>query len=276
MPQPYLFRKTKGTAIWFFKCFFRTLGIGITSYANLVELKEKSFDRSPQDLEFIRALGPANYESNISLLSKSRSQLRQDLFVLSERVHERKGGYFVEFGATNGIDLSNTYLLETEFSWTGILAEPARVWEKQLKTNRPDASIETLCVWKDSNSTLTFNETNVPELSTVNSFSDKDLHGNTRSAGKRYEVQTISLSDLLRKHGAPKFIDYLSIDTEGSEFEILNAFDFKEFSIGIITVEHNYTPQRELIFALLTSHGYKRKYEEISQWDDWYVKSLSV
>lgn len=247
------------------------LGVGITSYANLVNLQKKALDRSHQDLEFIRAFSPANYELMITLLSKSKSQLRQDLFVLSEARYKR-GGYFVEFGATNGIDLSNTYLLETEFSWTGILAEPARVWEKKLQLNRPNTSIETLCVWKDSNSSLTFNETYYPELSTVDSFSDKDGHKNTRLAGKKYEVQTISLNDLLIKHQAPKYIDYLSIDTEGSEYEILKAFNFDEYSIGIITVEHSYTPQRELIFALLTSRGYKRKYEGISEFDDWYVK----
>jgi FkbM family methyltransferase len=235
-------------------------------------LQEKSSDRSLRDLELVRTLGPANYEAIITLLSKSRSQLRQDLFVLPE-VKYKKRGYFVEFGATNGIDLSNTYLLETEFFWTGILAEPARVWGKKLKANRPNTSIETLCVWKDSNSSLTFNETSVPELSTVDSFSNKDGHRNTRSAGKKYDVQTISLIDLLIKYQAPKYIDYLSIDTEGSEYEILKAFDFNEFNIGVITVEHNYTPQRELIFSLLTSYGYKRKYENISAFDDWYVKS---
>ena len=274
MREVIIFRKFQERAIWFLKYLFRTLGIGITSYANLIKLLEKSSDRSFQDLEFIRALGPANYESTISLLSKSRSQLRQDLFVLSEaKCTKKRGGYFVEFGATNGIDLSNTYLLETEFSWTGILAEPARVWEKQLKENRPNTFIETLCVWKDSNSSLTFNETDVPELSTVDIFSGKDGHKFTRLAGKKYEVKTISLNDLLVKHRAPKYIDYLSIDTEGSEYEILKSFNFKEFSVGIITVEHNYTPQRELIFALLASHGYKRKYENISAFDDWYVKS---
>ena len=244
-------------------------------YRNLVNLQEYRNLVNLQDLEFIRALGPANYESTISLLSKSRSQLRQDLFVVSETEHKikNKSGYFVEFGATNGIDLSNTYLLETEFSWTGILAEPARLWEKQLRANRPNASIEILCVWKDSNSSLIFNETEAPELSTIDSFSDGDLHRSRRLEGKKYEVQTISLNDLLRKHRAPKYIDYLSIDTEGSEYEILEAFNFNEFSFGIITVEHNYTPQREKIFALLTGHGYKRKYENISAFDDWYVKS---
>jgi len=272
MREVTILKVIKNRAIWFLKYLFRKLGIGITSYSNLVNLLEKSSDRRIKDLEFCRALAPTNAESMISLLSKSRSQLRQDLFVLFETEYKREG-YFVEFGATNGIDLSNTYLLESEFSWTGILAEPARVWERQLKINRPNTVIESLCVWKDSNSSLTFNETDSPELSTVDSFSDKDSHKNSRRAGRKYEVKTISLSDLLIKHQAPKHVDYLSIDTEGSEFEILNAFNFSDFSFGIISVEHNFTPQRELIFALLTSHGYKRKFEDLSEFDDWYVLS---
>jgi FkbM family methyltransferase len=275
VPKVILLKKIQVKAIWFLKYFFRKIGIGITSSANLVDLLEKSSDRSRHDLEFIRALGPANYESTISLLSKSRSELRQDLFVLSEvdYLEQKRGGYYVEFGATNGIVHSNTYLLDTEFSWSGILAEPARVWQKQLNQNRPNASIESLCVWKDSNSSLTFNETDLPGLSTIEIFSTKDSHRNTRLRGKVYEVQTISLNDLLKKYKAPKWIDYMSIDTEGSEYEILKSFNFDEYSIRVITVEHNYTPQRELIFALLTSHGYKRKYEEISLYDDWYVKN---
>ena len=122
-----------------------------------------------------------------------------------------RGGYFVEFGAADGIDQSNTYLLETEFSWSGILAEPARVWKKKLQVNRLNSSIETLCVWKDSNSNLLFNETDHPEISTIDSFSNKDGHRNTRRAGKKYEVQTISLNNSLRKHQAQKYIDYLPI-----------------------------------------------------------------
>ena len=66
-------------------------------------------------------------------------------------------------------------------------------------------------------------------------------------------------------------IDYLSIDTEGSEFEILNSFDFSKFKFRIITCEHNYTPMREKIFELLTKNGYTRVFKEISFNDDWYV-----
>tara|TARA_B100000242_G_C42645512_1_gene303440 strand:- start:264 stop:500 length:237 start_codon:yes stop_codon:yes gene_type:complete len=77
---------------------------------------------------------------------------------------------------------------------------------------------------------------------------------------------------MLKKHNAPKTIDYLSIDTEGSEFEILSNFDFDEYDIKIITCEHNYTSMREKIFDLLSAQGYERKYSEFSLFDDWYVR----
>jgi hypothetical protein len=77
--------------------------------------------------------------------------------------------------------------------------------------------------------------------------------------------------DLLRKFNAPNKIDYLSIDTEGSEFDILEAFDFNDYQFSVITCEHNHTPSREKIFDLLTHNGYSRKFEQLSYWDDWYV-----
>jgi hypothetical protein len=87
-----------------------------------------------------------DYVDNIKL---SKAQIAQDLFVLSE-LGFKKSGFFVEFGATDGVQLSNTHLLETEFSWTGILAEPGRNWHKELEKNR-NASIEKDCVWSVSN-----------------------------------------------------------------------------------------------------------------------------
>jgi FkbM family methyltransferase len=277
-------RTTSNRVIWLLKSVFRLFGVGVTSYSNLVHLnqletnvnlREKTLNRSLYDLEFIRAVSAPNKEAVIHLLDKSKSQLRQDLFVLIE-TNYKQGGYFVEFGAADGFNLSNTYLLESEFLWKGILGEPAKIWETELYQNRPNASIETYCIWKDSDSNLIFNETVVPELSTVDSFSLEDGHGNTRSRGRKYQVQTISLNDLLKKYNAPRYIDYLSIDTEGSEYEILSAFNFDEYTFGIITVEHNYSSQRNKIFELLTRHGYVRKYETISGFDDWYIKAEDV
>ena len=53
-------------------------------------------------------------------------------------------------------------------------------------------------------------------------------------------VETISLNDLLDFYNAPKLIDYISIDTEGSELDIIQNFDFKKRTINIISIEHNY------------------------------------
>lgn len=224
-----------------------------------------------QDLALLQALPNEMASMLLMHLKKSRSQLRQDLFVLSH-LNFKKRGFFVEFGATNGQDLSNTYLLEKEFAWDGVLAEPAKCWHKDLKKNRC-SSIEKNCVWRDSDSTLTFNEFSQPEFSTVKTYTDLNYHKELREQNKSYNVKTISLYDMLVKHEAPSKIDYLSIDTEGTEFEILSAFDFSKYSFEIITCEHNFTPEREKILKLLSHNGYKRVYTEFSKFDDWYVKS---
>jgi len=210
-----------------------------------------------------------NQEELDALTAKSKSQLGQDMFVLSE-LGFKKDGYFVEFGATNGVDLSNTYLLEKDLGWTGILAEPAKVWAEALTKNRK-CHIDYDCVWSTSGEVLEFNEVNAAELSTISTFSGVDEHATTRTSGTKYLVTTISLLDLLKKYNAPKEIDYLSIDTEGSEFDILNAFDFDAYKFKVITCEHNFTPMRVKIYELLTSKGYTRKHTEYSRFDDWYV-----
>ena len=204
-----------------------------------------------------------------ALDAKSTSQIGQDMFVLSELGFKRDG-YFVEFGAANGKDLSNTYMLEKELGWTGIVAEPAMIWRDELVKNRT-CKISFDCVWTKSDELLEFNEVSAPELSTIHAFSDSDGHHQTRKEGKKYGVYTVSLIDLLKQFNAPKEIDYLSIDTEGSEFEILSAFDFDAYKIKVITCEHNFSPMRDKIRDLLLSKGYEHKYAEFSQFDDWYV-----
>ncbi len=111
-----------------------------------------------------------------------------------------------------------------------------------------------------------------PGLSTINLYSNEDLHSVTRKDGKIYNVETISLNDLLLKYDAPLDMDYLLIDTEGSEFDILSNFDFDKYTFKVITCEHNYTPMRQRIFDLLTKNGYIRKFEGLSKFDDWYIK----
>jgi FkbM family methyltransferase len=246
-----------------------SLDIGVTRLSTLEKLKQNA--AAAHDLRVLSAFPNEHAARLLRSLPHSHSQYRQDLFVLSQ-LNFKTNGYFVEFGATNGVDLSNTYLLEKEFGWTGILAEPARCWHDDLKANR-GAVVETRCVWKASKSVVRFNEVLAPELSTIDAFSEHDLYRKNRRTGKTYDVATISLNDLLAEHRAPETIDYLSVDTEGSEFEILSNFDFCRHTFRVITCEHNFAPTRARIFELLTGHGYVRRYEELSAVDDWYVRS---
>jgi FkbM family methyltransferase len=238
--------------------------IGITRYAHLQSLEEYK-----KDINSILKIPAPKLQKLLASYPDAKSQLGQDLFVLLES-NFKQNGFFVDFGATDGVSLSNSYLLEKEFGWNGILAEPAKCWHHELRENRT-SNIDTSCVWRDSTSILAFREAG--ELSTMASYSSLDWHRSSRKDGISYMVNTISLLDLLEKYKAPEEIDYLSIDTEGSEYDILSCFDFRAYKIKIITCEHNFTPMRNKIYMLLTKNGYVRKYFGLSEFDDWYIKS---
>ncbi len=223
------------------------------------EIKRHPYDGQFQFLDFC-----------LRHLSRSKSEIFQDLFVLYE-LKERKRGYFVEFGAGNGVDGSNTCMLERLYEWNGILAEPAKILHGDLRKNRM-SNIDIRCVWSRSGEKLLFNQPPSPGLSTLDQFSESDKWAKQRSGGEKYLVETLSLNDLLLEHHAPSCIDYMSIDTEGSEFEILSTFNFEKYDVRVITVEHNHTGSKNTIYSLLSSKGYLRKFEFLSQFDDWYVK----
>lgn len=206
-------------------------------------------------------------------LHESKAQLFQDIFVLYI-LREKRNGFFVEFGAANGIHLSNTYLLEKSFNWNGILAEPSRVWHTAYSKPDRQCIVDFRCVTDHTGDRLEFTEAASSEFSTISTFAESDMHGDIRRTGNSYQVETVSLVDLLDQHHAPADIDYLSVDTEGSELMILQGFDFSRYRVKVITVEHNgVSPNREQICALLGTKGFVRMFESASQWDDWYVNT---
>lgn len=244
--------------------FYRTLsiaGLGLLRARHLSQLQKIEADsyRLMQDLAVRHGANPEHI----------KSQIGQDLFALYS-LGWKRDGYFVEFGATNGVDLSNSYLLEKDFGWKGILAEPAKIWHAELLKNRT-ANIDFDCVWKESGRVMQFAVAENAEFSTLGDFAGSDAHKKARKSAAWQSVKTISLNDLLERHSAPAVIDYLSIDTEGSEFEILSAFDFSRHTFSVISCEHNYSDQRQPIYDLLVRNNYIRVFDGLSRWDDWYV-----
>lgn len=247
------------------------LGITVTRRKTFNELVSDrlKLERTKNFLIFQSALTLDAAKKSLQLFSESKSENFQDIFVLLI-LCEKEEGFFVEFGATDGISGSNTHLLEKKFNWRGGLAEPARCWHASLKRSR-SAEISHKLVWKKCGDTLRFRETVDAGFSTIETLVASDKHSARRDAANVYNVQTISLNQLLLDFKAPDLLDYMSIDTEGSELDILESFDFKRHRPLILTVEHNYRPDRSRLVELMTLQGYVRAPISVSKYDDWFV-----
>lgn len=208
----------------------------------------------------------------IVIESDTYSQLGQDLWVLEE-TDNKKGGFFVDFGATDGITINNSYLLEKDYDWTGIVSEPNPAYFEDLSKNR-QCVIDHNAVFTETGKQVVLLSPEATDISTIQGYGTDDEFAQARALGTPIEVPTISLFDLLELHKAPSYIDYLSVDTEGSEYDILKAFFDSEqsskYNIQLITVEHNYTDARKKIYELLTENGYELARTE--KCDDFYRK----
>jgi len=209
--------------------------------------------------------------------NNSYSQLFQDVFVdfiFSKTTNKR----FLEFGATNGIELSNSLMLEKYRDWYGVLAEPDPQWHDALYKNRPNAKIITDCVYSRSGENMSFISSSVGVLSSLKKHSKDDangpLAGNAEQRLKEFEeieVQTISLNDVFETQFNGEPIEYMSVDTEGSEYEILSNFNFSKYHPSVVTVEHNYTDAQPKLNELFEKNGYSRIFSELTNFDAWYV-----
>lgn len=210
------------------------------------------------------------FEFALPRVKHANAQLFQDLWVLYE-LDEKRAGYFVEFGATNGVTMSNSHLLENHYGWDGIVVEPNPDYHDRLGHERR-CTISHECVFSRSGETMPFLCTENGMFSRLAAINPQDHNEATMRADHReVPVQTISLNDLLDTHGAPEEIDYMSVDTEGSEFAILQAFDFDRRRVKLFTIEHNFTPMRAQIHELMSARGYVRRFPEYTRFDDWYV-----
>jgi len=257
-----------GRIVNLFFSIFNLKLVNITTY--------KYFSKLPRSFYLYTILNNHEKEKVADLLHKSKSQLAQDIFVIAN-TEIKKENFFIEFGATDGLTISNTYLLEKELNWKGILIEPASIWHKDLYKNR-DCIIDKRCIYKKSGEIMNFlvvqnNNKAEPGLSSLEKYADNgDWASKLRLKNSKYQkVETITLDDLLDYYDAPKIIDYMSIDTEGSELDILKSLNFNKRKIMIITIEHNFHKNRNEIFLILSSKGYERVHKDISKFDDWYI-----
>ncbi|MDG1241716.1 MAG: FkbM family methyltransferase [Opitutae bacterium] len=188
-------------------------------------------------------------EAAITFLLKSSdyslrtySQAGQDLWVHAELYPQRKRGFFIEIGAVDGIQLSNTYMLEKHLDWRGICIEANPTSFESLKKNRTSKCVHACLDDKEHEVDFALNDL-------IGGIVDNELDNTPaeHGSGKVIRLKTKTLNQVLQEAGAPKEIHYMSIDVEGAEERVLRNFDFEAYQINAITVERPTPSLRKLL-----------------------------
>ncbi len=213
-----------------------------------------------------------------------RSHQGQDQWVVERALPGKTGGWFIDSGAgPDGIRGSNSYMLESELGWKGLLVEPHPDCVVRVRANR-SAIVEQCCL-TDSFGEVEFVLNAHPELSSITQhLSEPNFvaagfgakgHGVVPglpppAALQPVRMPTAPLWELLRRHKFPSVIDYLSLDIEGAEWVALKDFPFNEFRILCMTIERGGRDYDKLK-AKLSHEGYS--IVRVSGPDDFYVHS---
>ncbi|MFY0625279.1 MAG: FkbM family methyltransferase [Reichenbachiella sp.] len=162
------------------------------------------------------------------------SQDGQDMIVLG-LLNNKRNGTFVDLGGSNGVKSSNTYYLENKFGWEGLCIEANPRFYKNLVKNRNCKTLFS-CVAGENKKVY---------------FNNDGATGSIDESGTAMDA--VPLSQILKSQNMPSIIDYLSLDVEGYEEEILIDFPFDKYRFNVMTIER---PSDALHDKLLTK-GYK-------------------
>lgn len=184
-------------------------------------------------------------------LKTYNSQKGQDYWAINEVFKGKRGGFFLEMGATNGIFVSNTLVLERDYGWTGICVEPSPVFFEDLKANRKCQCVNK-CVDESGGEVeflLAGEVGGIIDNDTDNSYEKRsEKLDEFRGQGKVIKVKTLTLEDLLDECGAPSVIDYFSLDVEGAETRILRNFNFNKYTFTALTIERPTLELNKILF----------------------------
>ena len=178
---------------------------------------------------------------------KYYSQKGQDKFVNENIFFNKTDGFFIEIGANNGINFSNTYFFEKNLNWQGICIEPYPELFEELKKNR-NCYAENLCIASEKKVSKflkcygfitemysgLLDNYDPRHIERINN--EIEIYGGSKEI---IEVKCISFNDLIEKYKIDK-IDLLSIDIEGGEEKIIKSIDFSKIYIQVIILENNF------------------------------------
>jgi FkbM family methyltransferase len=157
--------------------------------------------------------------------------------LIDEYFRDIRDGFFIETGACDGIFQSNTYYLETELNWTGLLIEPNPTHVKECILNRPKSKVYDCALVSpnfEKKSTVLYSIAMAGAMGTVE---DRGMWVNEQSIPDFYDnIPVRTLTSILDEVN-PHSIDFFSLDVEGYEHNVLLGLDFEKYKPKIIVVE---------------------------------------
>jgi FkbM family methyltransferase len=203
------------------------------------------------------------------------SQIGQDKFI-DEFFDKKEGLTFLDIGAHDGVSISNTYFLEKERNWNGICVEAQPLEFQKLKSNRNCVCVNVAVSDYNGETDFICVEGYANMLSGISDDYNPSHMNRIKNEVRTYggsinniKVPVKTLQTILDEHNLKK-IDFCSIDTEGSEFNIIKSIDFDKTEITVFIIENNY--QEKNVEEYLVQKGYYL-YKKI-EWDDVFVKKM--
>lgn len=248
------------------------INLGLVRESDLTSLRvdKTEFNNLRNKLEFYlgNIYENESYKSSLNLgglIKHSKSENGQDLFALISNNFLRDK-IFIEIGAYNGITFSNTYLLEKEFQWTGLLVECIPRNFINIKSFRECKAVLAAATKKDIDR-ITVIEQPASNLSGLMNVVSKN-----KWKSLSHQVPGYSLDSLLMMASSTGEIGFLSVDIEGAEYSLFEDVDLSKYNINALCIEHNFRPEAEKLRKLITSQGYRTVFEEFSGNDFWFLK----
>ena len=198
-------------------------------------------------------------------LDPFKGQKGQDKWVVFSALPFKRRGYFVDLAAADGITHSNTYILEKRLDWKGICIEPNPVFLQALKKRR--MCIIDDSVVSDKREKVSFRVDNGQLGGIIADDTDNNMQFRSEQLTDAEIIsrECVTLGDILERHGAPKEIDFFSLDVEGSEERVIRSIDFEKYRFRCMTIERP-TPR---INEILFSNGYV--FVKNKRFDSFYV-----
>ena len=209
--------------------------------------------------EKLRMLHNIYFKNNFLIKKKTYSMDGEDLFI--DNFFKNKKGLYVDVGAYHPLELSNTYLLHKR-KWKGINIDINSLSIEYFDFLRPNDININLGVAKKNSTKIIYFQKNKSPLNTLNLSHAKKIFSNKF---KKKKIETKTLTSILDKTKYKnKKINFLNIDTEGNDLEVLKSLDFKKYKPQLICVEliDHFNPdikkiKKNKIYKFLTKKKYK-------------------